>query len=102
MTGLAELSKQLTPEILQQASSLFGVRQDWLECVSDKIYNVPDFYKHPEKFDQYITELSKQPMSCGAMCLEHMSLRTQLSGRPFTHWLLEKPCRFCSKLWLAD
>ena len=59
MTDLAELSKQLTPEILQQASSLFGVRQDWLECVSDKIYNVPDFYKHPEKFDQYITELKQ-------------------------------------------
>lgn len=59
MTDLAELSKQLTPEILQQASSLFGVRQDWLECVSDKIYNVPDFYKHPEEFDQYITELKQ-------------------------------------------
>ena len=59
MTDLAELSKQLTPEILQQASSLFGVRQDWLECVSDKIYNVPDFYKHPEEFEQYITELKQ-------------------------------------------
>jgi hypothetical protein len=59
MTDLAELNKQLTPEILQQASSLFGVRQDWLECVSDKIYNVPDFYKHPEEFELYIAKLKQ-------------------------------------------
>lgn len=59
MADLTELSKQLTPEILHKVSNLFGVRQDWLECVSDKIYNVPDFYKHPEEFDHYLTELKQ-------------------------------------------
>lgn len=61
MTDLAELSKQLTPEILHQAASLFGINQDWLECVSDKIYNVPDFYKHPEDFEEYIALRMQTP-----------------------------------------
>jgi hypothetical protein len=54
-----ELLKKLTPEILNDAVKLFGVNKDWLEGSSAEIYNIPDFYKCPEKFDLYLTELLK-------------------------------------------
>ena len=57
MSDLQELSKQLTPEIVHFSAALFGVNQDWLECVSEQVYNVPDFYKHPEDFGHYINNL---------------------------------------------
>lgn len=56
-----ELHKVLTPEHLQHAANLFGVRQDWLECVSEIIYDVPDFYKRPEKFEDFVIKLKKTP-----------------------------------------
>ncbi|MDO6505546.1 hypothetical protein Q4506_00620 [Colwellia sp. 4_MG-2023] len=52
-----ELLKKLTPEIITDAAKLFGVNKDWLEGSSNEIYNIPDFYKHPEDFDFYLTEL---------------------------------------------
>ena len=54
-----ELLKKLTPEIITDAVKLFGVNKDWLEGSSSGIYNIPDFYKHPEDFDLYLTELLK-------------------------------------------
>jgi hypothetical protein len=52
-----ELLKNLTPEILNDAVTLFGVNKDWLEGSSNEIYNIPDFYKHPEKFESYLIKL---------------------------------------------
>jgi len=52
-----ELLKKLTPEILNDAVKLFGVNKDWLEGSSNKIYDIQDFYKHPEDFDFYLDEL---------------------------------------------
>lgn len=52
-----ELLKKLTPEIITDAVKLFGVNKDWLEGSSTEIYNIPDFYKYPEDFDLYLTEL---------------------------------------------
>jgi hypothetical protein len=54
-----ELLKKLTPEIITDAVILFGVNKDWLEGSSTEIYDIPDFYKHPEDFDLYLTELLK-------------------------------------------
>lgn len=52
-----DLLKKLTPEIITDAAKLFGVNKDWLEGSSPEIYNIPDFYKHPERFESYIIEL---------------------------------------------
>lgn len=58
-TSDEELLKKLTPEIIADAVKLFGVNKDWLEGSSSEIYDIPDFYKHPEKFESYLFELLK-------------------------------------------
>lgn len=54
-----ELLKKLTPEIINDAVILFGVNKDWLEGSSKEIYDIPDYFKHPEKFEDYIVTLLK-------------------------------------------
>ncbi|MBA6415578.1 hypothetical protein H4J50_06070 [Colwellia sp. 6M3] len=52
-----KLLEKITSEIINDAAVLFGVNKDWLEGSSTEIYNIPDFYKHPERFDSYIADL---------------------------------------------
>jgi hypothetical protein len=52
-----KLLEKITPEIINDASVMFGVNKDWLEGCSKNIYDISDFYKHPEKFEQYLVEL---------------------------------------------
>jgi hypothetical protein len=52
-----ELLNNLTPEIITDAVKLFGVNKDWLEGSTKEIYDIPNFYKHPERFESYIIEL---------------------------------------------
>jgi len=52
-----ELLKKLTPKIITDAVKLFGVNKDWLEGSSKEIYNITDFYKHPEKFESYLIDI---------------------------------------------
>lgn len=54
-----KLLEKITPKIIADAANLFGVNKDWLEGSSKKIYEIPDFYKHPEKFEHYLIELLK-------------------------------------------
>jgi hypothetical protein len=54
-----KLLEKITPEIIHDAVVLFGVNKDWLEGSSKEIYDIPDFYKHPERFEQYLVELLK-------------------------------------------
>jgi hypothetical protein len=54
-----ELLEKITPEIINDAVKLFGVNKDWLEGSSLEVYDIPDFYKHPEEFEQYLIELLK-------------------------------------------
>ncbi|WP_339724129.1 hypothetical protein [uncultured Paraglaciecola sp.] len=54
-----KLLDKITPEIINDAVVLFGVKKDWLEGSSKEIYDIPDFYKHPEEFEQYLVELLK-------------------------------------------
>ena len=49
-----KLLEKITPEIINGAVKLFGINKDWLEGSSTEIYNIPDFYKHPEKYKQTI------------------------------------------------
>jgi hypothetical protein len=51
-----ELLKRLTPEIINDVVKLFGVNKEWLEGSSKEIYDIPNFYKHPEKFERYLIE----------------------------------------------
>lgn len=52
-----ELLKKLTPDIITDAAELFGINKDWLEGSSAEIYDIPDFYKHPEEFESYLSSL---------------------------------------------
>ena len=52
-----ELLKKLNPQILTDASTLFGINKDWLEGNSREIYKVKDFYKDPKKFELYIKNI---------------------------------------------
>jgi len=54
-----KLLDKITPEIIHDAVVLFGVNKDWLEGSSKEIYDIPDFYKYPERFEQYLVELLK-------------------------------------------
>jgi hypothetical protein len=54
-----KLLEKITPEIIHDAVVLFGVNKDWLEGSSKEIYDIPDFNKYPEKFEQYLIELLK-------------------------------------------
>jgi hypothetical protein len=54
-----KLLDKIRLEIIHDAVELFGVNKDWLEGSSKEIYDIPDFYKHPEEFEHYIIELLK-------------------------------------------
>jgi len=47
----------LTPEILDQAAHLFGIRIEWLEGVDDEIYEYRSCYKEPELLLDLLTSL---------------------------------------------
>jgi hypothetical protein len=51
------LIKKLTPEVLSELATLFNVRQNWLEGVSNQIYEVHISYKRPEIFFSLIKSL---------------------------------------------
>jgi hypothetical protein len=52
-----KLLDKITPEIIQDAVELFGVNKDWLEGSSKEIYDIRNFYKHPEEFEHYLVGL---------------------------------------------
>lgn len=54
------LEPHLTPEMLIDAADMFKVRLDWLQRVSDEIYEVPDYYKSPGSFKNFLTSLIEQ------------------------------------------
>jgi hypothetical protein len=52
-----KLLSKLTHEILQSACELFAIRLEWLEGVDEKIYETHDFYKRPEDYAEFLTQL---------------------------------------------
>lgn len=48
----------LTPEILLGAAELFAIRLQWLEGADKQIYELNDFYKHPEDYDGFLKRLN--------------------------------------------
>lgn len=53
------LLAELTESVLDDAVKLFGVRREWLDGESDRIYQQHDYYKHPETFRDDIEECLK-------------------------------------------
>lgn len=51
----------LTPEILDQAARLFGIRIEWLEGVDDEIYAYRHCYKAPELLLGILATLKSRP-----------------------------------------
>jgi hypothetical protein len=51
------LLKKLTPEVIDKAAKFFNVQSDWLEGLTDVIYEHRSFYKRPELFFQYLSEI---------------------------------------------
>lgn len=51
----------LTPEIIDQVASLFGIRSQWIEGVDDQIYDYLGTYKEPLELLGHISTLSYPP-----------------------------------------
>lgn len=58
-----KLLNVLTEEMIQGAAELFAVNREWLDGADNQIYEVHDFYKHPEDFEVFVTELCERSES---------------------------------------
>lgn len=52
-----ELLQHLTDEILTDACELFAIRRQWLDGESNQIYDIHDFYKRPQEYQQFLDQL---------------------------------------------
>ncbi|RCS30163.1 hypothetical protein DEO45_08875 [Rhodanobacter denitrificans] len=52
----------LTDEVLEAASALFGVRREWLEGASERIYPLRHCYKSPHRFFEELRSLAPPAM----------------------------------------
>ena len=53
-----ELSKILDSNLLEAVATLFGIRLEWLEGGTDKLYDINHFYKQPQKFGEWLDSLT--------------------------------------------
>jgi hypothetical protein len=56
--------RALTTEVLDQAAALFAIRRDWLDCATNQVYPLHDFYKQPERFAIFLDEMLER-CACG-------------------------------------
>lgn len=52
-----KLSEKLTLEVLKAVCELFKVRLQWLQGVDNTVYKIHDFYKHPQCYTEFLTEI---------------------------------------------
>lgn len=57
----------LSEQILSDAAELFAIRREWLDGVDEQIYKTHDFYKHPEDFVTFISDLKGNDGNLGGM-----------------------------------
>lgn len=62
-----KLIEKLTETVLQDACDLFAVRREWLDGVSDEIYDVHHFYKYPAEFEKFIQKLNSDSDETGRL-----------------------------------
>ncbi|MBQ4837359.1 hypothetical protein [Pseudoalteromonas luteoviolacea] len=65
----ARLLEKLTDELLKDAASLFAVNIDWLYGTTDEVYNIHQFYKHPEYCKDFVKALKTEgrDLTCYAL-----------------------------------
>ncbi|KZN56335.1 hypothetical protein N474_11360 [Pseudoalteromonas luteoviolacea CPMOR-2] len=61
-----KLLEKLTDELLQDAANLFAVNIDWLYGTTDEVYNIHQFYKHPEYCKGFVEALKSE--GCNLTC----------------------------------
>tara|TARA_R110002049_G_scaffold29552_12_gene100431 strand:- start:1963 stop:2841 length:879 start_codon:yes stop_codon:yes gene_type:complete len=52
-----KLLTKLNHETLKAAAKLFSIRIEWLEGADDELYELHDFYKHPEDYRAFLEQL---------------------------------------------
>ena len=61
------LIEKLSETVIQDACDLFAVRREWLDGVSDEIYEVHHFYKYPSEFEKFIQNLTRDSEETGRL-----------------------------------
>jgi hypothetical protein len=61
------LIEKLTETVMQDACDLFAVRREWLDGVSDEVYEIHHFYKYPAEFEQFIQRLTGESEEIGRL-----------------------------------
>lgn len=61
------LIEKLSETLIQDACDLFAVRREWLDGVSDEIYEVHHFYKYPSEFEKFIQNLTRDSEETGRL-----------------------------------
>ncbi|BCL72357.1 hypothetical protein TUMSATVNIG1_43270 [Vibrio nigripulchritudo] len=57
------LLKKLDEKILTSTCQLFGINRDWLDGASEEVYPTYDFYKYPDKFEDFLSSLLENTCS---------------------------------------
>lgn len=57
------LLDKLSEEMLEEVCELFAVRREWLDGADSKIHPEQDFYKWPEKYQEFIDKLNQDKSS---------------------------------------
>lgn len=65
------LLEKLDNDILDSTCSLFGINRDWLDGASEEVFSTYTFYKHPQKFNHFLSELVTK---CGSENLDGVFL----------------------------
>ncbi|HFG1789496.1 TPA: hypothetical protein ACGF4R_003510 [Vibrio cholerae] len=67
----AYLLEKLNNDILASTCNLFGINRDWLDGTSEEVYSTYNFYKYPQKFSKFLSELLAK---CGSENLDGVLL----------------------------
>lgn len=67
----AYLLEKLNNDILASTCNLFGINRDWLDGASEEVYSTYNFYKYPQKFSKFLSELLAK---CGSENLDGVLL----------------------------
>lgn len=51
------LLSKLSEEILDDVCVLFAIRREWHDGADDQVYELRDFYTHPQNFEAFILGL---------------------------------------------
>lgn len=73
------LLPKLNHNILKAACELFSVHLEWLEGADNTIYKTHNFYKHPEKYANFLKKLKKETQQNGNTLIPRLIITTDTS-----------------------